>query len=1003
MMPCTGLRLSLIILLTLAFISKGFFWRVGCFGNDCQYMCHCESERQCDRTTGICPGNCEAGWFGLACQYVRAEFTPPTSSWTELWSWQDGDHNTCQQISPYEDKISIYLMESFAVTWLRIVGENAERISKIQMMSSTISVYSCRMAKLDSKTVDFDCPEVGVTDRIILSNINATEVCEIYISKGRNVALHQVTTQSSTFEYWGSENAVNGNFGTVNGRAEVLSSECTHTNEGSSSRGFWRVTFSHPMNIIAADIYNRRDPNMAHCCEARLIGFTLTVYDGSFNSLYSYTDPRNYPLNIYHVLFDTVNTKGAMAVEITKSRNSNYLTLCEVLIYGDSHCQSGKFGRECERDCNCVDDQEGCFVATGGCPSGCASGYTGEDCWTQGKQEEEEAEEEEEEDEEKGEEEEEEGEMEEEEGEQEEDEKLIRFFSCLECDNGTYGPGCTQTCSEHCAGQINTCSPFNGTCDHGCNVGFQLPNCDTVCDVGSYGQNCIQNCSVNCAGTNSTCSPFDGSCDQGCEVGYQPPLCDQECDVGIYGINCTQECSVHCAGFNNTCDPINGSCDLGCEVGYQPPFCDKACISGTYGLGCTEVCSVHCTGLNNACSPFDGSCDQGCDVGYQPPLCDQVCPAGTYGSDCRQRCSAHCAGLGNKCSPLNGSCNHGCDVGYQPPLCDEACHSGNYGLDCAQDCSVHCAGLNNACSPFDGSCHQGCEVGYQTPLCDQVCLNETYGSGCKHSCSAHCAGLNNSCSPFNGSCDQGCDVGYQPPLCVEECIGAKYGSNCARDCSIHCAGPYNTCNPVDGFCYMGCEVGYQLPLCDQVCNNGTWGLDCAETCSVHCAGPYNTCDPFNGSCIQSCEKGYQPPLCNHECLQRTYGLGCSLNCSGHCAGPNSTCSPFDGACDQGCEMGYQPPLCVKKSNEKTQKVIKDSNGSSNNAWIWVILVFSAMVAAALIALVIVKSPQQGDLRLSGPPSGQDAGGGARTRDRRVPADLRAESLATVPPTPQYVG
>ncbi|GFO17064.1 hypothetical protein PoB_004356900 [Plakobranchus ocellatus] len=48
-----------------------------------------------------------------------------------------------------------------------------------------------------------------------------------------------------------------------------------------------------------------------------------------------------------------------------------------------------------------------------------------------------------------------------------------------------------------------------------------------------------------------------------------------------------------------------------------------------------------------------------------------------------------------------------------------------------------------------------------------------------------------------------------------------------------------------------------------------------------------------------------------------------------------------------------------------------------------------------------KCPQQGDLRLSGPPSSQDAGGGAQTRDRRVPADLRADSLGTVPPTPQY--
>ncbi|GFO04824.1 hypothetical protein PoB_003132900 [Plakobranchus ocellatus] len=47
------------------------------------------------------------------------------------------------------------------------------------------------------------------------------------------------------------------------------------------------------------------------------------------------------------------------------------------------------------------------------------------------------------------------------------------------------------------------------------------------------------------------------------------------------------------------------------------------------------------------------------------------------------------------------------------------------------------------------------------------------------------------------------------------------------------------------------------------------------------------------------------------------------------------------------------------------------------------------------------SPQQGDLRLSGPPSGQGAGGGARTRDRKVPSDLRADSLATVPPTPHF--
>ncbi|GFO50673.1 hypothetical protein PoB_007717800 [Plakobranchus ocellatus] len=38
--------------------------------------------------------------------------------------------------------------------------------------------------------------------------------------------------------------------------------------------------------------------------------------------------------------------------------------------------------------------------------------------------------------------------------------------------------------------------------------------------------------------------------------------------------------------------------------------------------------------------------------------------------------------------------------------------------------------------------------------------------------------------------------------------------------------------------------------------------------------------------------------------------------------------------------------------------------------------------------------QQDGLRLSGPSSGYGADGGARTRNRRVPADIRAGSLST---------
>ncbi|GFO23051.1 hypothetical protein PoB_004955600 [Plakobranchus ocellatus] len=57
---------------------------------------------------------------------------------------------------------------------------------------------------------------------------------------------------------------------------------------------------------------------------------------------------------------------------------------------------------------------------------------------------------------------------------------------------------------------------------------------------------------------------------------------------------------------------------------------------------------------------------------------------------------------------------------------------------------------------------------------------------------------------------------------------------------------------------------------------------------------------------------------------------------------------------------------------------------------------------ASVTAMITASPQQGDIRLSGPTSGQGAGGKARTRDRMVPADLRADSLATIPPTPRKI-
>ncbi|GFO18307.1 hypothetical protein PoB_004481200 [Plakobranchus ocellatus] len=59
----------------------------------------------------------------------------------------------------------------------------------------------------------------------------------------------------------------------------------------------------------------------------------------------------------------------------------------------------------------------------------------------------------------------------------------------------------------------------------------------------------------------------------------------------------------------------------------------------------------------------------------------------------------------------------------------------------------------------------------------------------------------------------------------------------------------------------------------------------------------------------------------------------------------------------------------------------------------------ASLASSKRWFLYIASIQQGDLSLSGLPSGRGGGGGTRTHDGRLSADIRAESLSTEPPTP----
>ncbi|XP_059166806.1 multiple epidermal growth factor-like domains protein 10 [Physella acuta] len=208
----------------------------------------------------------------------------------------------------------------------------------------------------------------------------------------------------------------------------------------------------------------------------------------------------------------------------------------------DSKCDPGKFGLECEKTCNCATD-EACFVATGGCPSGCKAGYYGEACQKA-------------------------------------------------CGPHTWGISCNQNCKDRCID--NTCNRFNGDCDKGCKDAHQPPACTLACHETYYGSNCSQKCSPNC--TNSLCHPVNGHCLY-CDDGSEGDFCDQPCDPYHYGILCKLNCSINC--FQSKCDSVSGQCEQCCP-GLTGKFCqsEKEQSDGTsIGIGIGVAIGVVVTSL----------------------------------------------------------------------------------------------------------------------------------------------------------------------------------------------------------------------------------------------------------------------------------------------------------------------------------------------------------------------------------------------------------------------
>ncbi|GFO07319.1 fibrinogen-related molecule [Plakobranchus ocellatus] len=282
--------------------------------------------------------------------------------------------------------------------------------------------------KIDEVTQIINCRIPEAVSHLMLSGQFVTGLCSLYISEGRNLALKEKSEMSEPYV----DKVVDGD---NSADAQTPNVTCADIGPGVSLDAWWKVTFFKKANINRIVINNKAELLQQGTSYAQgLRNFTLLAYldtESESNLVYSYTDPGGEAQEKYVVVPSNELVKPVKEIRIDTSKNldNHILSVCEIIVYGESACPPGMFGLKCERACNCHYPDDRCLVSTGTCYAGCAIGYKGEDCYEP-------------------------------------------------CEPGTYGLRCYSHCSEFCASSSQVCNMSDGSCIAGCQPGYKPPFCN---------------------------------------------------------------------------------------------------------------------------------------------------------------------------------------------------------------------------------------------------------------------------------------------------------------------------------------------------------------------------------------------------------------------------------------------------------------------------------------------------------------------------------------------
>ncbi|XP_059156752.1 uncharacterized protein LOC131941500 [Physella acuta] len=254
--------------------------------------------------------------------------------------------------STYEvlNKLKVSWYAKYSFNWIRLVVSDTDQmnISSLHFFDNkdqlTIEKYS--ISKKDS-TVDIHVALSKSAKRLEIEFVTDISLCTIFVSGGRNIALHMATTMSST-------NDTNVASLAVDNEREMNSSDptCTMTTDQDMSSPEWTVQFNSSVSIIGVIIYSKSPLSNLSVTIVR----NQKTFKLSFNDILMKKDV---------VLLQLDKVVVAERLEITVQ--DSLLELCEVEIYGDETCESNKFGLLCDKPCDCRNKIKTCAIPTGAC------------------------------------------------------------------------------------------------------------------------------------------------------------------------------------------------------------------------------------------------------------------------------------------------------------------------------------------------------------------------------------------------------------------------------------------------------------------------------------------------------------------------------------------------------------------------------------------------------------------------------------------------------------